>query len=612
MGLRTDKCINPECDQRVRKGAKYCPKCGGGAPKGTVSCGSCGADIRSSAKFCSKCGADLAVSVKPKFDHNRWARQPEDFAIRIDVNDVKGWLVKPLIVEHGTTGLVFQSGRFAGELQEARYDVGGFLQRLTNFMIDSPASIVILDAGDVSIDLENDGLWTLDKFEVGAASRLVVHVQDPESLFKNLIKGRGQVTLDQLESQLASEVQMLLEGIVIKYRADQLFSSIDARYEIEAQLREHLRTTFSQFGLGLIQLRFIDFGGEAFEELRAKEGELHVFDKDIDLKDQRAQLARRLRDVLTTDKMDEFKSGKDLEDFILQIEHEMGLKDVIRKDEMARLKSRFEHESDREQLLRSIEIEAITKDALRDEARKQQLADEDALDETHRRESGRRVEKATTDAKIDDIKLDTRVKDHLQDKDEALFGQDLLDRMEDRDRKHEEWTQEVEAKRLAERSKATVEALLSIVDGPEGDRIAELAKLERHKDLSPEQILAITVEASPVAAQALAEKYKADGRLSDEMRELLEKRVAEQKETSIDHADRMERIMQTALHQMGHVAGTRARPVEPPDTIVTPGGGGAHVMVNSQSGTRSVACCCHCNAPLESDGNFCTACGKKQ
>ena len=614
MGFRTNKCINPNCDQRVRKGATYCPKCGAGAPKGKVPCGSCNADVRSSAKFCPQCGADMAVSVKPKFDHNRWARQPEDFAIRIDVDDVKGWLVKPLIVEHGTTGLVFQSGKFAGELQESRYDVGGFVQRLTNFMIDNPASIVIMDAGDTTCDLENGGLWTSDKFEVGVSLRLVIQVQDPESLFKNLIKGRGQVTLDQLECLLADEVQMLLEGIVLKYKADQLFGSIDARYEIEAQLREHLRTTFSRFGLSLIQLRFVDFCGEVYEELRAKEGELQTFGKDIDLQDQRAQLTRRLRDVLTTDKMDEFTSEKDLEDFIRQTEHELGLKDVIRDDEMIRLKSRFEHERDREQTLRRIEIEGISQDALRDEARKQQLADEDALDEAHRRKSARRVEEAATDGKIDDIQRETRAKDHEQDMTEALAGQDLLDRMDDRDRKRGEWTQQIEAKRLTERSNATVEALLSIVDGPAGDRIAELTKLERQKNLTPEQILAITAEASPAAAQALAEKYKADGRLSDEMRELLEKRVAEQKEASADTADRMERIMQTALQQMGHVAGTRARPVEPPDTIVTPGGGGggAHVMVNSQSGGKAGACCAHCNAPLESGGNFCTACGKKQ
>ena len=68
MGLFTVKCTNPECEYRVRRGAKYCPKCGSGAPAGKVKCGSCGEEVRSSARFCWNCGTELAIASPPKFN----------------------------------------------------------------------------------------------------------------------------------------------------------------------------------------------------------------------------------------------------------------------------------------------------------------------------------------------------------------------------------------------------------------------------------------------------------------------------------------------------------------------------------------------------------------
>ena len=127
MGLFTDKCTNPECGQRVKKAAKFCPACGAPAPKGQTTCGACSADIRGGSKFCWRCGADLAAVRKPAILDDRWARDAGDFAVRVDDQDIQGWLRKPLIVEHGTRALVFQAGKFKGEAPEGRYDLGGFL-----------------------------------------------------------------------------------------------------------------------------------------------------------------------------------------------------------------------------------------------------------------------------------------------------------------------------------------------------------------------------------------------------------------------------------------------------------------------------------------------------
>lgn len=602
MGLFTNRCINPDCRHRVRKGSQFCPVCGSPAPKGLTVCGSCKAEVSSASKFCWRCGADLSKVAKPFIFDDRWARRPEDFAVRVDDQDVKGWLSKPLIIEHGTRALLFQAGKFKGEVGEGRYDIGGFLKRLNHFMIDLDTSVVLTDAGDVTIDLENAGLWTSDHFEVGTIGRLVLRIADADAMFVNLFKGANRIGVDDLEQQLAGETQMLLSGIVAGHKAEALFTDLDIRNQIESQLRETILPTLGRLGLELVQIRFISFAGEAYEELRQREGEVQVAG-------ERAKLNQRLRETLTQDRMDAFKNEKDFEDFVRQTEHELGLKDVIRQDELVRLGSRLVFDRDREAILHRIEIEGIENDEAREQAWKQLLADERERDELHRRDLDRQLAEAKSLAEKRRIELDIERLEHAEDMRQAEDGIRLLRQVKDVEHEQAVRQQELEAKTLEARSKATAEALLSIVDGPVADRIAQLESLRARQNMSPDQILALAAEASPQAAEALARKYEADGRAGAELVEQLRQQLAQVRETDERHADRMERLTRVALSQMGDVAGTRARPVEPTQTVVAGTGAGRPIVINPPG---SVGQCAHCGAGLEGDGQFCPQCGAKQ
>jgi hypothetical protein len=554
--------------------------------------------------FCWRCGANLAEVKKPFVHDDRWARRPEDFAVRIDDQDVKGWLAKPLLIEHGTRAILFQAGKYKGELGEGRHDMGGFLKQLNHFMIDLAASVVLVDAGDVTIDLENGGLWTSDHFEVGAVERLVLRVKGPDAMFVNLFKGRNRIGVDELEQQLSGEVQMLLSGIVSSYTADVLFADITVRNRIESQLREAIAVTLERLGLELVQLRFISFVGEAYENLRQNRGKVRVAE-------ERTKLAQRLREALTQDKMDEFKSEKDFEDFVRQTEHELGLKGVIRHDEMERLKQRFQFERDREALLRRVEIEGIASDERREQAWKQLLADERDRDERHRRDLDRQLAAAQTDSEKRKVELEIDRLEHAEDIRQAEEGIRLLKQVKDVEHEQAVRKQQLEAETLKTRSQATAEALLSIVEGPAADRIAQLEHLRRQQNMSADQLLALAAQASPEAARALAKKYESEGQLSAERIKLLEKQIADQRQMADTYADRMERLMQTALAQMGDVAATRARPVDPKQTVVAGGGIGAPVVINPPA-VGAGSKCKHCGVGLDGEATFCPQCGKKQ
>jgi hypothetical protein len=323
------------------------------------------------------------------------------------------------------------------------------------------------------------------------------------------------------------------------------------------------------------------------------------------LAEQRVLIAQRLRETLTRDRMHAFKDEKEFEDFVRQTEHELGLKDVIRADEMERLKERFQFERDREGLLRRIELLGIKNDALREQAWKQLLADEQAADERHGRDLERQVAAAQAGVKI-------RGLEHEQDMREAKDGIGLLEQMKRIEREEDLHRVEVERLTLEQRSKATAEALMSIVDGPAAERLAGLERFRLQQNMSPEQLLALAASASPAAAEALGQKYAAKGQVSTALLQQMQKQLTEQRQMSEDYAARMERIMQTALQQMGGVATTRAQPFDAQQTVVVPGGLGAPVVIGPPGAPpTSQPTCPHCGAAMAREGSFCPACGKK-
>ena len=404
MGIFSDPC--PKCGNRVRKGSRFCPKCGESAPRGLTKCGKCGAEVRTSSVYCWKCGCKLDEMAKPMILEDRWARSGDDFAVRIDNQIVKGWLAKPLIVEHGTRALLFQNGRYKGELPEGRHDMGGFLSRLNHFMVEQNASVVLMDAGDVSLDLESTDLWTADQYEASASAQFILRVKDADAMFGNLFKGSNQVRLDDLRAELASEVKMTLLTVMNKYNAADLFTEGDLRNQIEGLLQETLTRTLGELGLEMVQLRSVQFSCPAFEKRRKDTADVRIREDEVDVSEQRAALNRRLREILTQDKMDSFKTEKDFENFVRQTEHELKIKDVIRDDEMERLKERFKFERDREAVLRRIEIWGIENDAKRKEAWDALTVEEDAKDERHKREIDRKMQAAKTDVEVQRLKID--------------------------------------------------------------------------------------------------------------------------------------------------------------------------------------------------------------
>jgi hypothetical protein len=605
MGIFSNECANPECNARVPKAAKYCNICGEPASAADTNCGRCGAVVGAQSKYCWKCGADLKEQQKAILFDNRWVQAADDFAIRVDEYDVKGFLSKGLIVEHGTRGMVFQRGRFCGYVDPGNYDLNGFLKKVNNFNQTTPTSVVLVDAGDVELHLEAIKLHSKEQVEVDAAFKAMVRLTDPEKLYTNAFKSRNQLSVGYIAGSLTDELRSALQTYVGSKPVEELYSNTAIRQEVERQMQLELEPILESIGLEIVQLRFIDFFCLAYDPIRQEQADLYIDTRKTAIDIDRLKLTQRMRKEMTAEKMDELKTEKDFEDFVRQTEHELGLKDVIRSDEMDKLKRQFAHERDRDILAHQIEVEGISNDAAREEARKEL----DAKLESFSKKKGVERDDAIKDAETTD-----RIErmESERDFDEAREAIKLREQSQTVELSRRQKEDELEASRLQERSKASAQALISILDGGAADRIMKLEELRVKERLSPDQIIAMTAATSPQVAQVLAEKYKADAAINQERFNRLQEFMAKQEETSKESADRLERVMNVALQQMGATATTRAQAPQSSQTVVTPGGGmgGTPVVINPQAATGKKACP-KCKKMIPSNSRFCPNCREK-
>jgi len=587
------------------------------APDADTNCGACGSVVSRSSKFCWKCRADQSHQRKvPLFD-NRWLRGDDDFALRVDECDVKGVLTKGLIVEYGTRGMLFQQGRFCGYVEPGKYDANGFLNKLDHFNQTTPTSVVLVDVGDVELHLEAIKLYSAEHLEVDAIFKVVVQLTDPEALYVNAFKGRKHLTVNYVGGSLADEMRAALQAFVGTHSVETLYNNANIRQDVEGQVQLQLQPVLERLGMRIVQVRFVDFFCPTYDPVREHNAQLFVDTRKTEVDIDRLKLTQRLRKEMNADKMHEIKTEKDLEDLVRQTEHEMGLKQVVRADEMDKLTRQFTHERSADLLAQQIEIEGIRNDADREEARKALAQKLEQFRQKRDAEREDKIKEAHTDRTI-------RADDHDQDMQEVQDALKLRQQVEDLEHAQDQRAQQLdldrqreelrlETDRLKVRSQASAEALISILDSASADKISELEKLRISQNLTPDQIVAMTAADSPEAARALAEKYKAEAAMSQARFQQMEAFVAQQQAAAQDNADRMERVFNVSLQQMGLTAATRAQAPQRSQTVVTPTGGtggATPIIVNPQQPDTDIPCP-KCKAHIPMDSQFCPECGMK-
>jgi hypothetical protein len=386
-----------KCKAKNRSGAKFCGECGEPLPGSEAKCGNCGAMVPADKKFCGSCGKPMGESAAPLLTGNRWARRIEDYATKVEVSDVEGFFKKGLIVEAGTRAIFFVNGAFAGILEPGKYDMGGLIEKVKNLFNSKSTTAVLVDTGDVELHFSLADLQTHDPLTLTAECRLVVQMDNPTAFFENLMKGRQNYPLSELNGFLEDELRNCLQEFVGSKSVQELSSSISFKQQIEQGIAQHLAKTFGRKGLSFIQARVFDFRHPRMNALtKVKEEywvygqeletalaggaiaglERKVLDQDtakalmqVEVFEERAKVFERMRKATASNEMDKVTQADQLESFLQGIDKNR----LVRKDEMDTLTQDFAEKKEDHDLARQHTIQKLRLGQEMEQARAQAM-----------------------------------------------------------------------------------------------------------------------------------------------------------------------------------------------------------------------------------------------
>jgi len=627
------KCKN--CGTTNDKKSKYCSECGN--VLSNAVCNACGSEVSPADQFCLKCGSKLNQPDESRRSHETvipqehekikmWSRGPLDFAKRVDVVDIKGTFNKNITVEQGTKALFLQGGRFTGELFPGTYNVGGLIQKIEHLDFSEKATVILVDGSDVRIKVDVPGLRTSESLNVGVRSEIVLNLSDAILFFNNVMKGRESMATTDLEDFLRNEILNILQPEIMKYSFDSLYGNEDLKSNIQQDLQYKLQTTLERSGLNVIHLPYLDYDESEWDEINKQKSRigkesagLKLDSLSEDVEDSRTEIRNRARQRATLESMDDLQNKDDFTGF----EHELTKTSMDRDNELKKLGKSYGESMEDNDIARKRTIES-------DNQRHRQELDSERV------EHDLGVKTELKDSEMAFKRTDDNYSDERRSKEQDLDIRELNQLLDIKAKKDEmklkntagyqdletekmKVQADLEAQKLAERSKASAEALISMTDGHQSSQLTELAKMKNAQALTEEQLMALSAKENASVADALKAKYSSehDKKLYEERLEDQSKFLDKMERLSDKSADRAERMSMKSMEQMGLTASTRAAAAS--NTTVVSGGGGESgqpIVIGEQEASNQkeiekVVVCRECNQEVPLGTQFCTNCGEK-
>ncbi|MCR5414923.1 MAG: zinc-ribbon domain-containing protein [Kiritimatiellae bacterium] len=544
MGLFSDIC--PECGSKVSKRARFCPKCGHGAPSGWTKCPQCGKWVANDAKFCSGCNHRLFPEDRIDLAGGVWARKPGEFARRFELDDVSFLKKSGLLVQEGTTAILLENGKAEKELGPGRHQPLGTLRFLNWFGNPPPRSAVMIDSGECvfRVDFTGGGsgtdavgsapLRTAEEMEIGCVAEITLKYIPGKSgqFIANVMKEARSVTMTDICSILYANALSAVRDLCLQSTVEDLVKDPARRERFEEAICRALRANLEGWGLEIIRAGAVEFYGPAYEDMRAKYGELEKARRLV-------EFGKAKLEVLAAEAEQEAESGKrdakreqELKEYLEQLAQEKQLSDLDRDRELkiaelasqgavsaaeakqAAARELEEHAQAMTGLAHRLELDLTLKDYNREQLVKdaENKARVAAVERSERLKdaqldtavSGEKVKQAKLDDEIERIRIDRELWEQdryldLRSKKEKIKNAALRERGEI----------------VAGKSGMELAAMAS--DDPAARQAFlehELAKLkmDRESAMTPEQILALKAGESAAAADAVARMAEAGGK----------------------------------------------------------------------------------------------------
>lgn len=555
------------CGNELNPGAKFCGACGAKVESVASTCGTCGQPLRAGAKFCGACGSPVAQDASAAAGRGAlgeaagyvfWNVLPGQVALKIDEADLVTYEgAKGIVVQDGTTALFFVEGAFSAELSNGRYefrkllakggesatpagkkDRKGVLRRIVQSISElftgssgerikkrllagsaHSLTIILVRQADFPLVFEVKGARTAGiRSDVGL--ELLCRITDATAFYRNCLLDRKFVGLEHLAGLLAPSVEEAVNAVLSGATPDRIEADALLRDAVAARLRDSIAQAFPYFAV--TRLARLNAAREELEAIRGLREELYVSELELGELTRRNAFLNSLGSERNQQLLREARSEADLQRAMAEIDEDRLLGDDERSrfalmlDSQRRLREATSREEvdaamagfQKSGLLRQEELAALEKDIahradLRDLADGQAVAmaafqNKLALDrqqllwegEIGDRQQGLRLERQRRlDAYADERRQREAEADQVERQDQLeVLRQAQAIRLEREAHAH---GLEMEKRRLA------------------AETDLELKRV--YAAMTFEQIMAINPDITPQAAQALSEKFKAEG-----------------------------------------------------------------------------------------------------
>lgn len=190
----------------------------------------------------------------------RWTRRLDEFAARIEVSDLRGFLSRGLVIEPGVCAIFLEEGRAEfGQVGPGHYALDTLLDRVPGMRGIRRTTAIILDAGEITLPFELTDLPTADGRHVTARAELCFRLADGMAFFVNYIKGQPQVLRNDLRDHLLPEVRDAAGEWVAPRPSGELSGNLVQKDALAAAVAEHLRETLIKLGLRFERVRALAF-----------------------------------------------------------------------------------------------------------------------------------------------------------------------------------------------------------------------------------------------------------------------------------------------------------------------------------------------------------------
>ena len=456
----------PRCGNRVSKRARFCNACGKPAPGGWWKCPSCGKWVGNDSRFCPHCNQPLYPDDRAAIAGGVWRKEPEHFAQRFELGDIKRLLQNDLMIQEGTLAVVMDGGKVHGIIEAGRHNPDSLARKINWFGNPPPRSVVLVDVGEIVVPLHIEGLRTSEHFPIEFYGEVMLrfkgNAEAARAFITNILGENRSCTFKELSANFERALRIAVDEMCVASTLDDLVRDPERRIRLHERMTERLRGDLDACGLEVVRVSSAEFTGEEYEEYARKLGDVDQKRRDYEYQDAIRHLANR-------ETMEQYHDMDKLRNYKETIDHEYRVSQATRDREFDLLKREWKHDDIIYQRLIELEDQAHKHEL--DTREHQHTADMNLLD------ANGHLDVAKVQAEIDRVANDEKI-DEEKKWIEVRRLKMLL---------------EQENKRLdAERRKnMTIEQMFADIEDPQQrEDMLKLVQLKLQSGMTPQQILA--------------------------------------------------------------------------------------------------------------------------